>query len=132
MSERDALNSLRELSSITIRKADKGSCSVILNTSDYIAEAENQLSDSSFYSKLPPDHDLDLRARELVHAQLLALKNKNAITSKQWKFLHDSTLSTRKRRFYTLPKIHKPRDSWFNDSCPPGRPIISALIALHM
>lgn len=39
-----------------ISPADKGSSTVIMNKTDYINEIDNQLSDSTIYTKL--DHDL--------------------------------------------------------------------------
>ena len=37
--------------SIVIKKADKGSCVVVWNRNDYIAEAEKQLSDVNIYKQ---------------------------------------------------------------------------------
>ena len=46
---------LRALSndrSIVIKKADKGSCVVVWDRTDYLTEAENQLNDSSVYKDI--------------------------------------------------------------------------------
>ncbi|KAJ8048496.1 hypothetical protein HOLleu_00836 [Holothuria leucospilota] len=50
--ERVAIRDLKSNSNIVIRQADKGGAVTILNTVDYIKEAESQLNNSSFYKKL--------------------------------------------------------------------------------
>jgi hypothetical protein len=42
--ERSGLNELKQNEHITIKKADKGSAIVVMNTSDYVFEAERQLA----------------------------------------------------------------------------------------
>ncbi|OCT99728.1 hypothetical protein XELAEV_18005509mg [Xenopus laevis] len=46
LEERKALESLKAATDITIRQADKGGSVVVLNTTDYIAEAKRQLNDT--------------------------------------------------------------------------------------
>ena len=46
------LDILTDDRSIVIKKADKGSCVVVWNRSDYLQEAERQLSDKRFTEKL--------------------------------------------------------------------------------
>jgi hypothetical protein len=53
--DRDFLKQLKENPLITIKKADKGSAVVIMNTTDYLREGYKQLNDQTFYQKL--DHD---------------------------------------------------------------------------
>ena len=51
-----ALKDLQTDNSITIKPADKGGATVILNKSDYIdVECLRQLSDETFYKRLPSD-----------------------------------------------------------------------------
>ena len=38
-----------------VKKADKGNAVVVMNTIDYIQEAERQLSDTNFYLKQSED-----------------------------------------------------------------------------
>ena len=123
--ERLALTSLKKYPNILFRKADKGSCTVVMNRDQYINEAESQLSNPRFYRKLPTDHNLDSQARTIIQAQLLSLHNKRCISPKEYSYLYDSTLSTTKRTLYFVPKIHKDLVSWPNPNCPPSRPIIS-------
>ena len=53
--ERRALNNLRTRRDIVIKPADKGSAVVVLSKEDYILEAERQLSNTAYYSKLAKD-----------------------------------------------------------------------------
>ncbi|KAJ8033490.1 hypothetical protein HOLleu_23746 [Holothuria leucospilota] len=50
-----AIKTLRNNRSIVIRPADKGGAVTILNTKDYIEEAEDQLKDSKFYARINSD-----------------------------------------------------------------------------
>ena len=114
-SELKALNSLSSRSDIIIKPADKGGAVVVMNTSDYTAEAHKQLSDTKFYKQL--DYDPTEEHKLLVKRTILDL-----ITEKK---MADSAihslipLSPVAGRFYLLPKIHK-KDN-------PGRPIISGI-----
>ena len=107
---------------ITIRKADKGASFVILDTLEYLNEVYHQLGNSKFYKKLAsPLHPENNRyLNKLVKTAL----ERGTITNKVHQFLsrHDEYNT---RRFYILPKIHKPKNKWSNPRCPPGRPIIS-------
>ena len=47
--ERKAIQELRSNKDIIIKPADKEGATVILNTKDYIKEAERQLADFNFY-----------------------------------------------------------------------------------
>jgi hypothetical protein len=49
------LKALQHNSDITIKPADTGSATVVMNTSDYIDAAEKQLSDQRYYKKLMSD-----------------------------------------------------------------------------
>ncbi|XP_064629281.1 uncharacterized protein LOC135488571 [Lineus longissimus] len=111
--ERNALQSLRNNQEITIKRADKGGATVILNTKDYISECERQLTDTNFYSK----QDTNLTKRHELMTQHLVdhMKDKNIIDEKTYKFLYPS--NSRTPNFYCLPKIHKKGN--------PGRPIVS-------
>ena len=53
--EREALRRLRDNKNITIKLADKGGATVILNTEDYITEAMRQLSNTEYYRKVAKD-----------------------------------------------------------------------------
>ena len=53
------------------------------------------------------------------------MNQQSLISDKQLEYL-EPPANLRPRRFYTLPKIHKPQESWTVSSViPPGRPIVS-------
>lgn len=54
--ERKALKSLAADNTIVIKKADKGSCLVVENTSDYITDGEAHLADDRIYQEIPGDY----------------------------------------------------------------------------
>ena len=63
--------SLRELSEnpeIVIKKADKGSAVVVMNSTDYLHEGYRQLSDTKFYTKLQhvPTEDIANKVRQTL------------------------------------------------------------------
>ena len=117
--ERLSLNSLKSKGEIVIKKADKGSSIVVMNRSDYISEAERQLSDTKFYKKLPKDltqeHQTDVN--NLVE-KLLRLEYISEP-------IYHCLLNTKPKTssLYLLPKIHKITKP---GEFPKGRPIISA------
>ena len=99
---------------IVIKPADKGVSIVIMNTTDYTAEAERQ-QQLDHYEKLQEDP-----------TQKLNTHIKNLITQ-AWRLhiIDDTTynnLQTKNHRiptFYLLPKIHKQNN--------PGRPIVNEI-----
>ena len=113
--ESEALEQLRTRDDIVITKADKGGGVVIQNTTDYIAEANRQLTDESFYEE--KEEDLTPHHNKLVNKAIDMLCNDNLLSDKAGKALKNDNPQTAK--FYTLPKVHKKGT--------PGRPIISAL-----
>lgn len=122
--ERNAMHNLAADNTICIRKADKGSCTVLLNKTDYLFEGHLQLSNRTFYRPFKiPKSAIDTRVK--IRIQLDSLLVKEFIKKKQYDFLYESTDTEKQRKFYTLPKIHKPITDWIGGSIPPGRPIIS-------
>ena len=120
---RSALHTLSHNQDIVIKPADKGALLVIQNKTDYIQESLRQLSNPAHYTTLPgPLHPTTIPR---VNKILQDLQNKQFITDKQAEYLSPPT-TPRPRLFYTLPKIHKPPDSWpVPHRIPPGRPIVS-------
>ena len=51
--ERNAISALKRNSKINLKKADKGTTTVILDTAQKIDEGLQQLSDDKFYKPLP-------------------------------------------------------------------------------
>ena len=110
------LRDLAKNPEIVIKKADKGSAVVIMNTSDYLREGYRQLSDNKFYQKL--DHDPTIEVGHKINQKLLQMKQVGLISEKNFEHL-SSDLNCKEGRFYLLPKIHK--------KGVPGRPICSSV-----
>ena len=100
---------------IVIKKADKGSAVVVMNTTDYLIEGYRQLSDQNFYIKIREDPTEKIS--EKICKVLIEMKNLKLITEKNFEFLNIKNLTA--GRFYLLPKIHKKQV--------PGRPICSSV-----
>ena len=114
--ERTALKDLAKNREITIKPADKGGAIVIMDTTDYITEANRQLNDTGTYTKL--DKNPTDEFNQAVEIQLTNMVQNGDITEKIKKILLLN--KPRTPQIYFLPKIHK------NKIPPPGRPIVSA------
>ena len=109
---------MRELhnnNNIVIKPAGKGSSIVIMNTSDYISEANRQLNNNDHYGILTedPTHKFNTHINNLIN-QAWRL---NIIDEPTYNNLQ--TKNPRIPTFYLLPKIHK-KDN-------PGRPIVNGI-----
>ena len=113
--EQRHLRTLRENPHITIKKADKGSAVVVMNTTDYLREGYRQLQDENFYQKVP--NDMTNQISDKIADTLITMKSLNLITEKNFDFLNIK--NPKEARVYLLPKIHK-KDV-------PGRPICSSI-----
>ena len=95
-----------------IKAADKGGAVVVWRSDLYQKEALRQLSDTSFYAKIPKD--LTSKNQSLVKDTI-----QNLIVNQE---LPDTAtnliINTPRTSCIYLPKIHKPNN--------PGRPIVSA------
>ena len=113
--ERKAIKELKENSEINIKKADKGTTTVIMNKQDKITEGQIQLRVIDNYRTLetPMVKETSVRVERLV-TELYQRKHIDAMT-KKW--LSQTPNPPRIPEFYTLTKIHKAN--------PVGRPIIS-------
>ena len=121
--EISALKDLRNNPHIVIKPADKGSATVIMDKDNYISEGYRQLNNPSHYKKL--SEPIFQNTGEKINEILNDLHQKSFISTKQLLYLK-SPSEPRPRRFYLLPKIHKPLSKWpFENKMPPGRPIIS-------
>ena len=100
---------------ITIKPADKGGSIVIMNTADYILEAQRQLSNPQHYKILDTDPTI-LYNRYIHHIidQVWRLGIIDGTTSENLQ-----TKNPKISSFYLLPKIHKPNN--------PGRPIVNSI-----
>ena len=113
--EREALKSLERYKTINIRKADKGTVTVLMNKQDKINEAQIQLDNIEHYRPLtePMVQETHNRVLQLINV----LHDHNHIDEMTKKWLCQTPNPPRVPVFYTLTKIHKPT--------PVGRPIIS-------
>ena len=112
-SEFSALNSLRARNDIVIKPADKGGALVVWKADLYREEANRQLSDTTFYSRV----DKDLTS---THQTTISNTIHNFIASGDLPETAKNLITTTPHTpvMYFLPKIHKPNN--------PGRPIVSA------
>ncbi|XP_033121407.1 uncharacterized protein LOC117120505 [Anneissia japonica] len=110
--ERKAVETHKTNRDIVIKPADKGGATVIMNTGDYIREANRQLSNSSLYTTLATDPTTQCKKelRSLIKDFPKDIKRYIECTTH---------LEPKPGTFYLLPKIHK-QDN-------PGRPIISGI-----
>jgi len=121
--EKLALKSLSSNPNITIKPADKGNAIVILNTADYILEAETQLANTKYYTPLLSP--IFLQTRPLLHDIVDNLGRDGYIDVKYQEYLKGPSQPA-PRKFYSLPKIHKDPNLWFRPHLiPKSRPIIN-------
>lgn len=92
-----------------VKPADKGSAVVIMDRKDYLWEGYRQLEDVNYYTKL--DRPIYKDTIPLFEKIVTSLCDKRFINTKQKGYLL-SNKECRPRRFYTLPKIHKPDNKW--------------------
>ena len=121
--ERLALKNLRANHDLIIKPADKGSATVVIDRDAYVFEGQRQLNNVQYYRKLSEPMFPDNVPR--INAILTRMNAAGYITDAQLHYL-SASISDRQRRFYLLPKIHKPRQKWPQpDRMPEGRPIVS-------
>ena len=113
--ERKGLKELNDNPHIIIKKADKGSAVVVMNTTDYLREGYRQLSDKNFYQKV--DNDQTNYYSDKIAQVLLDMRSPNLLTEKNFDYLNVS--NPKEASCYLLPKIHKNKIS--------GRPICSSI-----
>ena len=115
IAEFKALKDLYFNNDIVIKPADKGGSIVIMNTADYILEAERQLNNQDHYERLPEDPTQKYNIH--INNMLNQAWRLNIIEENTYVNLH--TKHPRIPTFYLLPKIHKPNN--------PGRPIVNGI-----
>jgi len=121
--EKLAIKSLKADKDIIIKPADKGSATVIMDKSEYVMEANRQLSNTLHYKKLsqPVFPQISNRVDEIIGN----LHKQKKLNKKQVEYLSVPT-TPRNRQFYLIPKIHKDPSKWpVPEKMPPGRPIVS-------
>ena len=115
------MRSRAEDRSIIIKPAGKGSCVVVCDGEDYLAEGYNQLSDTSPYVEVKKYNDKLLsQLTEKSNKFFKRLYNNKLISEKELKhFSYNFKNASCLGKMYLLPKIHKRLNSV------PGRPVIS-------
>ena len=98
-----ALDSLKKDKSITVLPADKGRCTVVLNSKDYDQKAKALLSDTKTYALLKRDPTGSIKTK--VTNNLKELEEKGVIDFKLKSKLYPTAESI--PAFYGLPKVHK-------------------------
>ena len=126
--EHNALLELASLDDLVIQKADKGNVIVLVDKTDYIQKMEGILSDTT---KFKPMNFTRLNGdlRELIDKEseikdfLKSLRDKNVISEQDFAKL--VPVGSSPGVLYGLCKVHK--DVPNGSSCPPFRPILSAI-----
>ena len=84
--ESKGLKALRDNPHLVIKKADKGSAVVVMNTTDYLREGYRQLEDTNFYQKIPDD--ITNKISDRIAQQLLKMRSLNLISDKNFEYLN--------------------------------------------
>ena len=115
VNERQAISTLKRNREINLKKADKGTTTVIMDTAQKIQEGSQQLSDDKFYKPLasPIVHETSRKVNAIVYKLFCS----GHIDKMTHKWLTTDLKQPRIPEFYTLTKIHK--------KTPVGRPIVS-------
>nr|XP_058943701.1 uncharacterized protein LOC131771856 [Pocillopora verrucosa] len=113
--EHKAVKELQNNTAINLKRADKGTTTVILNKRDKIQEAQVQLDNRDHYR--PLENPMVTDTLKKVNELIAQLHNGKHIDDMTKKWLSQTPNPPRIPIFYTLTKIHKP--------LPVGRPIIS-------
>ncbi|XP_054645213.1 uncharacterized protein LOC129188546 [Dunckerocampus dactyliophorus] len=102
LGERKALAALQKDESITILPADKGRCTVVLNTLDYEGKITSLISDANTYEQLKRDPSSRYK-KEIIHC-LQKLEKEELIDRQMYHRLYPGEVTP---CIYGLPKIHK-------------------------
>ena len=121
----EELKHLQEIGDIVLQPADKNAGICVMNRTDYVKEAERQLTDTyvdadgvtkNYYQKVDPK-EVDRQFAEVKSVLDEGLKE-NYISKKEYSVLLPP--KPKASKLYLLPKIHKPYEGF-----PKCRPIVS-------
>ena len=90
---------------LTIRQADKGSCLVVLDTSDYIREGMEHLTDAKIYKRV--DHN---KTEEVAHKANWICRHystTSVLTAAKSSKLTNTISEVRTQQLYFLRKVHR-------------------------
>lgn len=113
--QRLALQTLKTNREINLKKADKGTTTVIMDTTQKIEEGLEQVSNEKFYK--PLEEPIVSQTAAKVKTIVNTLFANGHIDTMTHKWLNSGQNPPRIPEFYTLTKIHK--------TTPVGRPIVS-------
>ena len=101
LSERKAIECLKQNSNLIIKEADKGSAVVVMEKEFYINQTKKIIDDTSAYQEVDADADYKL----MKTLNQFITKYKSELTEGEIKFLSNFEFKT--SNLYCLPKIHK-------------------------
>jgi len=113
--QRQTLNTLRANKRVNLKRADKGTTTVVMDTVEKIKEGNEQVSNKKFY--IPLSEPIVSSTTTKIKALVNTLLKEKQIDAMTHKWLNQGQNLPRIPEFYTLTKIHKP--------VPVGRPIVS-------
>lgn len=120
--EAKSITNLKKNHTITIKPADKGGATVIMDSDLYKLEAYRQLGNEQYYKQIPGPIFMDNQPK--IANILKTMYQSKYINKKQLDYLSGPP-DYKQRTFYLLPKIHKKLETWPHPQCPAGRPIVS-------
>ena len=115
--ERGVLRALKRDTEINLKKADKGTTTVVMNTQDKIKEGQTLLDNKDNCRPLASPMVTETNQKKKLITDLHKGDHIEDMTKKLYKWLCQTPNPLRIPEFYTLTKIHKPS--------PVGRPIVS-------
>ena len=99
--EQEAMRDLAKQKDIIITTTDKGGAVVIMDTENYINEANRRLSDENNYSTLQTD--LTIQHNKMLNDALNGFKNKNLLSRKTTQGM--KVINQKTPTFYITPRI---------------------------
>ena len=102
-----ALKNLKNNTKINLKKADKGTTTVVMNKEDKIKEGQSQLDNTDHYQ--PLDHPMVVETASKVTSLIENLYDGRFIDETTMEWLLQTPKSPLVLEFYTLTKIHKPK-----------------------
>ena len=113
--QRRALKTLKTNGELNLKRADKGTTTVVMDTTQKIEEGSEQVSNEKFYK--PLEEPIVSQTAAKVKTIVNTLSANGHIDKMTYQWLNSGQNALRIPEFYTLTKIHKPT--------PVGRPIVS-------
>ena len=113
--DKNAIEYFSKCNDLVITKADKGGATVILDVKDYIAKANEQLQDNSFYQKL--NVDPTAKHSDIVNSAIESFRKQELLSNSTGSKLTVDEVRT--PQFHIFPKVHKTNI--------PGRPVVSSM-----